>query len=328
MKITASKVGLALGTAITGVGVWIVSHSGPAQQNACAQAAATSQAEYTTQYNVALQEAMVAMANAPPDWDFCTDPSFYTRSCESCPMSVRWGGGPPGCPNIAVCGNHAKPCVGDDGGMYIIKGQTVNGQFDRYPKPATSPQYPNTAARLKWDQCYIDRDPAMGCQNAVPLGGVQTYNFLTLAQVPPGPQKDAWCSLWECPFCATTPPTQTATTIPSPTPSPPPVGPNPYASWIEQLAAEGVTAGCQSNPKKFCPTDPLTREQAAVWLLKSKHGASYVPPPCTGVFVDVPCIPQTLAAPTFGPAPSKTNTPHFGPARTPTVTPHIGPRVP
>jgi hypothetical protein len=27
----------------------------------------------------------------------------------------------------------------------------------------------------------------------------------------------------------------------------------------------------------------------AVFLLKSEHGASFVPPPCTGVFPDVPC---------------------------------------
>ena len=27
----------------------------------------------------------------------------------------------------------------------------------------------------------------------------------------------------------------------------------------------------------------------APFLLKAEHGASYVPPPCTGVFADVPC---------------------------------------
>ncbi len=33
----------------------------------------------------------------------------------------------------------------------------------------------------------------------------------------------------------------------------------------------------------------------AVFLLKAKHGLCYVPPPCTGVFADVPC-PSTFAA--------------------------------
>ena len=32
----------------------------------------------------------------------------------------------------------------------------------------------------------------------------------------------------------------------------------------------------------------------AVFLLKTKYGSGYVPPPCTGVFDDVPC-PATFA---------------------------------
>lgn len=30
----------------------------------------------------------------------------------------------------------------------------------------------------------------------------------------------------------------------------------------------------------------------AAFLLKAEHGSSYVPPACTGVFVDVPCPSQ------------------------------------
>ena len=58
------------------------------------------------------------------------------------------------------------------------------------------------------------------------------------------------------------------------------------ADWIEQLANEGITGGCGGG--NYCPDDPVTREQMAVFLLKSKHGALYVPPPATGVFADVP----------------------------------------
>ena len=37
-------------------------------------------------------------------------------------------------------------------------------------------------------------------------------------------------------------------------------------------------------------TDPVTRAQMAVLLLKSKLGSAHIPPPCTGtVFADVPC---------------------------------------
>jgi peptide/nickel transport system substrate-binding protein len=58
------------------------------------------------------------------------------------------------------------------------------------------------------------------------------------------------------------------------------------AAWIEQLAAEGITAGCGGG--NYCPTTPVTRDQMAVFLLKAKHGSSYVPPAATGDFLDVP----------------------------------------
>ena len=57
------------------------------------------------------------------------------------------------------------------------------------------------------------------------------------------------------------------------------------AAWIKQLAAEGITAGCGGG--NFCPGTAVTRDQMAVFLLKAKHGTSYVPPVATGVFTDV-----------------------------------------
>jgi len=56
--------------------------------------------------------------------------------------------------------------------------------------------------------------------------------------------------------------------------------------WIERLAADGITAGCGDG--NFCPDLAVTRAQMAVFLLKAKHGASYVPPAQAGVFTDVP----------------------------------------
>jgi len=60
------------------------------------------------------------------------------------------------------------------------------------------------------------------------------------------------------------------------------------ATWIEQLATEGITTGCGSG--NYCPEDPVTRSQMAVFLLRSKHGAAYVPPQVGGTtgFADVP----------------------------------------
>ena len=58
------------------------------------------------------------------------------------------------------------------------------------------------------------------------------------------------------------------------------------ANFIEQLFADGITAGCGNG--NYCPDDSVTRAQMAVFLLRAKYGASYVPPPPAGVFNDVP----------------------------------------
>jgi len=57
------------------------------------------------------------------------------------------------------------------------------------------------------------------------------------------------------------------------------------ASFIEQLFQDGITAGCGNN--NYCPNATVTRDQIAVFLLRAKHGASYSPPPATGIFGDV-----------------------------------------
>jgi len=68
--------------------------------------------------------------------------------------------------------------------------------------------------------------------------------------------------------------------------------PSTFADWIEALAAEGITGGCGGG--NYCPTNPVRRDQMAVFLLKAEHGSSYTPPACTGAFPDVPC-PSTFA---------------------------------
>jgi len=62
--------------------------------------------------------------------------------------------------------------------------------------------------------------------------------------------------------------------------------PGPFADWIEQLAAEGVTVGCGGS--NYCPGDSVSRRQMAVFLLKAKEGSGYTPPPAVGIFDDVP----------------------------------------
>ncbi len=66
--------------------------------------------------------------------------------------------------------------------------------------------------------------------------------------------------------------------------------PGTFTSWVEELAAEGITGGCGGG--NYCPANPVTRQQMAVFLLKTKHGSSYIPPACAGIFGDVPCPSQ------------------------------------
>jgi parallel beta-helix repeat protein len=68
--------------------------------------------------------------------------------------------------------------------------------------------------------------------------------------------------------------------------------PSPFADWIEELAAEGISAGCGGGD--YCPQAPVRRDQMAAFLLKAEYGATYVPPSCTGIFSDVLC-PSTFA---------------------------------
>ena len=59
-----------------------------------------------------------------------------------------------------------------------------------------------------------------------------------------------------------------------------------YQYWIEALKADGITGGC--GGVNYCPSASITRAQMAIFLLRAKHGSSYVPPAPTGtVWLDV-----------------------------------------
>lgn len=59
------------------------------------------------------------------------------------------------------------------------------------------------------------------------------------------------------------------------------------AAWIKELALEGITSGCGGG--NYCPADPVARDQMAVFLLRTKYGNLYTPPPVgsTTGFADV-----------------------------------------
>ena len=49
-----------------------------------------------------------------------------------------------------------------------------------------------------------------------------------------------------------------------------------FYPFVTIVAARGITAGCGGS--QFCPTTSIRRDQMAVFLLKAKEGAAYVPP--------------------------------------------------
>jgi uncharacterized repeat protein (TIGR01451 family) len=60
-----------------------------------------------------------------------------------------------------------------------------------------------------------------------------------------------------------------------------------FYRFIETIFHNSVTAGCAADT--YCPADPTSREQMAVFVLVSKEGAGYQPPACgTPMFNDVP----------------------------------------
>jgi hypothetical protein len=63
---------------------------------------------------------------------------------------------------------------------------------------------------------------------------------------------------------------------------------SPFAPWIEELAARGITGGCGGG--NYCPDNTVTRQQMAPFLLKTLYGSAFVPATCTGLFADVPCV--------------------------------------
>jgi hypothetical protein len=60
-----------------------------------------------------------------------------------------------------------------------------------------------------------------------------------------------------------------------------------YCPWIEELARRGVVSGCGGG--NYCPGSPVSRQELAVYLLRTLEGPTYTPVACgVPVFNDVP----------------------------------------
>lgn len=60
---------------------------------------------------------------------------------------------------------------------------------------------------------------------------------------------------------------------------------NIFYQFVEIIRSLGITAGCGGG--RYCPASTTLYKQMAIFILRSKHGGSYQPPPATGIFVDV-----------------------------------------
>ena len=61
---------------------------------------------------------------------------------------------------------------------------------------------------------------------------------------------------------------------------------SPFCPFVEELVRRGVVAGCGNG--NYCPNDPVSREQMAVFLLRTLDPALDPPACTTPVFGDVP----------------------------------------
>jgi cysteine-rich repeat protein len=62
---------------------------------------------------------------------------------------------------------------------------------------------------------------------------------------------------------------------------------SPFCRWIEELASRGAASGCGGG--NYCPTTPVSRDQMAVFVLRTLD-PTLTPPPCPtpSMFLDVP----------------------------------------
>jgi hypothetical protein len=63
---------------------------------------------------------------------------------------------------------------------------------------------------------------------------------------------------------------------------------NPFYRFVETLLHKNITVGCGTGV--YCPANPVTREQMAVFVLAAKEGQGFAPPACSppNLFDDVP----------------------------------------
>ena len=62
---------------------------------------------------------------------------------------------------------------------------------------------------------------------------------------------------------------------------------NPFSPYIKAFYDTGITVGCSQTPKLYCPDNPVTRGEMAVFIERALGNFSPTPSP-SGMFTDVP----------------------------------------
>ncbi len=133
--------------------------------------------------------------------------------------------------------------------VFLLKGKLGRAYL---PPPATGTVFPDVPAgafAAAWIEDLADSEIAAGCGGGLycpdsPVTRAQMAVFLLKAKHGSGYTPPPAVGMF-----ADVPPS------------------NQFAPWIEQLAAEGVTAGCGGG--NYCPNAPNTRGQMAVFLVKT-----------------------------------------------------------
>jgi hypothetical protein len=61
-----------------------------------------------------------------------------------------------------------------------------------------------------------------------------------------------------------------------------------FTKWTQQLWTDGYTAGCSTDPIRYCPARDHTMAEGAVFYMRMLEGADYEPPAAQGIFADAP----------------------------------------
>jgi hypothetical protein len=51
---------------------------------------------------------------------------------------------------------------------------------------------------------------------------------------------------------------------------------HPFATWIERMYSYGITTGCTTSPRRYCPDATVTRAEMALFLQRT---FGLLPPP-------------------------------------------------